>query len=234
MEWDCGCNHWWQQSESFAFCLVFAETVIQIWFSTCFSALRWNRTRSMLGYLPSGNLFTVSFLISVALVSMVSVFMMPALAQLAGELSAWQVYFALFWKILLLITGFYFFLTEPATLSCSSSWWGWSRPQRMNWWRSWWWMCWKSALTFWPDTFRSLSIHTRPASKVLGRTMCSYLKRWEASFSSRLLLASSVLSFSENNYLIWFHMSDLRGPARGFHSLPNSWCHPSPSPALHD
>lgn len=126
------------------------------------------------------------------------------------------------------------FLTEPATLSCSSSWWVWSRPQRMNWWRSWWWMCWKSALTFWPDTFRRLSIHTHPASKVLGRTMSSYLKRWETSFGSYLLLASSILSFSENNYLIWIHMSDLWGPARGFHSLPNFWCHPSPSPALHD
>lgn len=39
----------------------------------------------MLGYLLYGILFTVSLLSSVALVSMASVFMTPAMAQLAGK-----------------------------------------------------------------------------------------------------------------------------------------------------
>lgn len=47
----------------------------------------------MLAYPPSGNLFTVSFLTSAAPVNTASVFMMPALAQLAGKQSTRPVYF---------------------------------------------------------------------------------------------------------------------------------------------
>lgn len=58
-----------------------------LWSKPCLSSLRGKRIQSILGYLPSGNLFTVSSLTSVALVSTVSVFMMPALAQPAGKQS---------------------------------------------------------------------------------------------------------------------------------------------------
>lgn len=70
----------------------------------------------MLGYLSPGNLFTVSFSTCVALVSMASAFMMPALAQLAGKKSVSQVYFVLFWKLLMFINWFTCFFSRAGNI----------------------------------------------------------------------------------------------------------------------
>lgn len=141
--------------------LVFA-TVVYI----AFISKRCRRTLGLLGDRLWGSLSTVSSLTCVARGSTASAFTTPALAQLAGESSrehVWENSPSRWLEPLV--------CTDLETSSCFSSSWGWNRPRRTSWWRSWWWTRWKPVQMFCPGTSRKRSTRTPLASKVPGRTM---------------------------------------------------------------